>query len=300
MRAFFIINPAAGADRSLQRWTAFRSQFEKECRNAGQATTIGPGDAARLAAKTAPEYDVLVAVGGDGTVLEVAEGMLSAPLCRAALCVLPFGTGNDLAEILAIRRPEDTARALGTRKEKTIDVLQVRSRHNGAEVVRYALLFAGVGIIGDALNKTTPTLKRWMGQRFSYPVGLLRALVSYRAPRMRVEVDGEVFERTFLFVGASNTAVAGGGLNIAPDAKMDDGLLNVNLIEAVGPWRAIQLLRQVQHGRHITHPKVIYRTARKLVIHAPINLEVAADGELIGNSPAEVTVIPNALRVLVP
>jgi diacylglycerol kinase (ATP) len=76
--------------------------------------------------------------------------------------------------------------------------------------------------------------------------------------------------------------------------------LNVNLIEAVGPWRAIQLLRQVQHGRHITHPKVIYRTARKLVIHAPINLEVAADGELIGNSPAEVTVIPNALRVLVP
>jgi diacylglycerol kinase (ATP) len=89
-------------------------------------------------------------------------------------------------------------------------------------------------------------------------------------------------------------------MKIAPNAKIDDGLLNVNLVEAVGRWGALLQLRRVCRGRHTGHPHVRYLTARRLEIVAPAELDVAADGDLIGYTPARVLVQPKALRVFVP
>jgi diacylglycerol kinase (ATP) len=89
-------------------------------------------------------------------------------------------------------------------------------------------------------------------------------------------------------------------MKIAPGAKIDDGLLNVNLISAVGTWRALLQLARLCAGRHTNHPQVDYHVARSLEINAPDGLEVAADGELIGQTPAKVVVLAKALRVVVP
>jgi YegS/Rv2252/BmrU family lipid kinase len=267
-------------------------------RQADRVFTDAPGHATVLAGKASTEYDVLVPVGGDGTVTEVAAGILSTESASAALGVLPVGTGNDIASVLGIRSPADTLRSLQSQRVRSIDVIRVRCQVNGKEAVRHALLFAGVGIISSALRRTTPRLKRVLGRRLSYPVGLLRALLGYRAPRMHISFDGQQRDERFLFVGASNSAVAGGGLQVAPGAELDDGLLNLNLIGKVPRWKAPVLLQQVSRGRHIVHPHVEYVTAHSLLIREPAGLEVAADGDLVGHTPAEFRVQPKALRVI--
>ncbi len=299
-RTLFIINPAAGADRGHIRWTEFQRHLQPPATQANQVLTERPGEAAQIAREAAAEYDLLVAVGGDGTAFEVADGLLSSATPRTALAIVPMGTGNDLAAVLGIHTEAEARRALAGGQTRPVDVIEVHCVVDGAPAVRHALLFAGVGIAGEALKRTTPLVKRLFGRRLAYPVGLLRALWRYQPPRMRVTCDGEVFTQRFLFAGASNSELAGGSLRLAPGAQMDDGLLNVNLVEAVSRWRALRQLRPLSQGRHTTHPNVRYRTALSLAVEAEPPLDVAADGNLVGHTPARFQVKPKALLVVVP
>jgi diacylglycerol kinase (ATP) len=181
MRVLIIINPAAGANRALARWGPLEPQFGENGIQVQQVLTKGPEDATRLAQKAADEYDLLVVGGGDGTIAEVVAGMLASGSNRAALGILPLGTGNDLAETLGIRTLLHAVQTITSGQTKPIDVLRVHCRNHGGPVVRYAVLFAGVGIISEALKKTSHGLKRLFGQRLAYPAGLVRALLTYRS-----------------------------------------------------------------------------------------------------------------------
>ncbi|HTL16310.1 MAG TPA: diacylglycerol kinase family protein [Patescibacteria group bacterium] len=298
-RILFIINPAAGANRALHRWSALRLDLLQKAFHLDQAFTRRPGETAGLAREAASQYDFLVAVGGDGTVSEVADGILSTPRSRATLAIVPFGTGNDLAGLLGIRTADEAVRSILAGHTRPIDAIRVQCLAQSAQVERYALLFAAVGIVAESLKKTSPAIKRIFGQHLAYPVGLVRALLSYQSPAMRVRCDLESFEDKFLFVAASNSEVAGGGMRIAPGARLDDGLLNINLVQSLGRWRAVLQLRRLCRGQHLDHPRVCYTTARELEIQTP-SLEIAADGELIGRTPALIQVRPKALPVRVP
>lgn len=298
MHLLFIVNPAAGAGLALRRWQAFNSQLKTRGILSQHVFTHRAGEAIQLARDSCINYDLLVAVGGDGTVTEVSQGILTSPVSRASLGIVPFGTGNDVAQALGISNQVQALTSLTSGHSKTIDVLEVSCYVNGQSTIRHALLFAGVGIISDALRKTTPLIKRIFGQRKAYPAGLLRALAAYHPPRIHLSNDGNPLSGRFLFVGASNTPIAGGGMKIAPGAATDDGLMNLNLVEACGPFEALRLLHRLCRGRHTDHPKVLYRTAHCLSIDSPA-LEVAADGEIIGQTPVQVHVKPSALRVAV-
>ncbi len=300
MRILFIINPAAGAHRAQTRWAAFAPQLPRNGIQADHLFTACPGDAASLARKTAGDYDLLVAVGGDGTASEVAQGILTAEASRAALGILAFGTGNDVAGALDLGTEADSIRSLIRGQTRSIDVIEVHCQAKEKPTVRYALLFAGVGIICESLRKTTRPMKRLLGQRMAYPAGLVVALWNYHSPRMTITCDAQAHDGHFLFVGASNTERAGGGMKIAPGARIDDGLLNVNLIGAVGRWQALKQLRRLCRGQHTTHPNVRYLTTRSLKVDTDTPLEVAADGDLIGYTPARFIVRPKALPVRVP
>ena len=299
-RILFIINPTAGANRASARWSSLASRLGHSTLKIEQVLTSRPGEATNLARAASSDHDLLVAVGGDGTVSEVAEGILSAPANRAALAIVPFGTGNDVASVLGVRTETDAIRSLTEDRTQSIDVIRVHCQSNGTPVLRHALLFAGVGIITESLKRTTPAYKRLFGQRLAYPAGLIRALWSYRSPPMRVTCDQNVLEQKFLFVGASNTELAGGGMRIAPGARIDDAVLNINLIEEMGCFRALMQLRRLCRGQHTADPKVRYLTARTLELDAMPALEIAADGDLLGQTPARISVRPKALRVRVP
>lgn len=293
-----IINPAAGAGQALGRWRA----LEQQLRDAGLAfepvVTEQPGDALRLAAEAADRHDLVVAAGGDGTVFEVCSGLGAASNTRAALGIVPLGTGNDSARALGIRTEAEALQALRRPTPRPVDLIQMECQIKSRPARRHAFLFAAVGITGELLERTTPAVKRVFGPRWSYPVGLVRALLHYRAPWLRVTLDGRPREGRFLFVGASNSEHAGGGMRLAPGARVDDGCLDVNVIEAAGRLEALGQLRRLCQGRHVTHPKVCYGPARRIEIEAVAPLSVQADGDLVGHTPARFEVRPGALRAL--
>jgi diacylglycerol kinase (ATP) len=299
MRALFIINPTAGSNRARARWAALEPQLRQAGIQADHLFTTESGEATHLARKAASQYGLLIAVGGDGTASEVANGILSAQACNAALGVVPIGTGNDFAKTLGVQTDADAIASLVSGKTKCIDVIEVHCVINGKPIIRYALLFAGVGIVCESLRKTSGAVKRLFGRRMAYYVGLAWALCSYRSPRLRVRCDLETYDKRFLFAGASNTEIAGGGMRIAPGARIDDGQLNVNLVEALGLWRALKQLDRLRRGEHIYHPAVRYLPARELEVDAAGALEVAADGDLIGHTPARFIVRSQALQVRV-
>ena len=299
-RAFFIVNPAAGAGRGAGIWEHCALWLRQQGAHPEFTVTRAPGEARHLAREAATRCELVVAVGGDGTVSEVADGLLGAASARANLAVIPCGTGNDFAETLGIMSIDAAQEALihGTARE--VDVIEVQCRLADKPVRRHVLLFAAVGIAAECLKQTTPRVKRFFGQRRAYTVGLIRALWSYRAPHMSVTVDGETFEKEFLFAGISNSERAGGGFKLAPGAQIHDGRLNVNLVEALGRWEAFGQIRRLGHGTHVGHPRVRYSTAVRMTVHSSAPLEIAADGELIGETPATCEIRPGALQVLVP
>jgi diacylglycerol kinase (ATP) len=300
MRVLFIINPTAGANQAGTRWTALEGRLRQAGVQAEPRFTTAPGGATEVARQAAGVYDLIVAVGGDGTASEVADGLLSAKSNSTALAVMPFGTGNDFAAALGVRTEGDAIGSIVSGRTRFVDVIEIQCGSKPKPVVRHALLFAGVGIVSETLRRTTGTVKRIFGTRLSYPVGLAWALCSHSSPRMRIQCDARNYDERFLFVGASNTEIAGGGMRIAPGARIDDGLLNVNLVRALGRLEGFKQLRRVCRGQHTTHPQVTYLAARSLEVEADQPLEVAADGDLVGYTPARFEIRSEVLQVRVP
>lgn len=296
-KAIFIVNPAAGAGRGRARWEQFRRELERDGSKLEHVYTSRPGEAMQLARERAGSYDMLFAVGGDGTAFEVASGILASASPRPALGVVPVGTGNDISAALGIGGLAQAGEVFRAGRMSSIDVIRIECQVENQPAVRHSLLFAAVGIASESLRRTTPAVKRLFGERLAYPVGLFRALWSYPAPRLRVALDGQLEQKRFLLVCASNSECAGGGMKLAPGARMDDGCLNINLIEALGRWAAFKQLRRVCQGRHTNHPKARYLIASEVSVEADTSLEVAADGELIGYTPARFVVERRGLRV---
>lgn len=297
-RTLFIVNPAAGAGRGHARWRQVERQLRLQSDSPEVRILSQAGEARVLAGGVADKYDRLIAVGGDGTISEVADGILAAPAHGCLLGVIPVGTGNDVAQTLGIQNVSDALVALNRNASRRIDVIEVNCLAKDRPLKRHALLFAGAGILGAVLRNTTPLTKRLFGRKWAYRAGLLRALRHYRSPQMRIVCDGQASNGTRLFLGVSNGEQAGGGMRIAPGARLDDGLLNVNLVGEVGRWEALKQLRRLGLGRHTTHPMVRYFTARHVTVESNPVEEVASDGELIGHTPASFVVKPGALRVL--
>jgi len=292
------VNPAAGGGRAGAIWAKVERQLRHSGTSVQQVLTNQPAQTRQLAQHAVARFDTLVAVGGDGTVSEVAEGILAAGQKATALGIVPCGTGNDVARALGIRTAADSISALARGKPCAIDVIEIRFADGGKTMVKHALQFAAVGIISELLKLTSDSLKRRFGPGLAYRLGLMRALWRYEPQPMRVTCDGQNFEERLLLACASNAETAGAGIRLAPGARLDDGLLNVNLVAAVSRWEALKQLRALGQGQHIAYPKVRYLTAGTLNIETDFPVKVAADGDLVGHTPASFEVKPKALQVV--
>lgn len=297
-RTLFIVNPAAGAGRGRTRWVRFARTLP--LRQPEVIFTTHAGEAAAVARETALKYQRVIAVGGDGTISEVAHGIVSSQANHCALGVIPVGTGNDIARVIGICNLEEARRALSGDHIRLLDTIEVNCQSKGQSLLRSVLLFVGVGVVSQVLRNTTPFTKKMLGRAWAYRAALLRALWQYESPRMRITSDGELSEGPHLFLGVSNAEDAGGGMRIAPEAQMDDGWLNINLVSAMTRWEALKQLRRLNLGRHTTHPAVRYFKAREVRVESESPIEVAADGELIGHTPARFVVRPKTLSVVTP
>lgn len=290
-RALLVYNPAArGAPAldSLRSAIASLAGWQVDLES-----TAGPGDATELArGAAAREFSAVVACGGDGTVNEVANGLAGS---RSALAVVRGGTANVWSKETHL--PKDPAAAiaiLAEGRERVIDL--GRARWAGGE--RYFLLMAGVGLDAAIVRGVSSGLKRRIGAAAYIVTGLRRA-VTFRTVDADLRVDGEATATGLYWLLAGNTRSYAGLLDITLDARVDDGALDVAILQRGGLHRLAWLLPWVLLRRHRSRKHVLYRTARELAIETP-GLPVQIDGESLGETPMRFDIAPGALRVLVP
>ncbi|HEV2774326.1 MAG TPA: diacylglycerol kinase family protein [Solirubrobacteraceae bacterium] len=242
-----------------------------------------------LARRAAIAGEVTVTLSGDGLVGCVV-GVLRE-IAGSVLGILPGGRGNDTARMLAIPPAIDAACAVVARGvERDLDIGDVEGRS--------FIGIASLGFDSDA-NRIANEAPSQLG-RLVYVYGAMRALAAWKHAAFELRLDGEPLSFTGYSVAACNSGRYGGGMQLAPDARLDDGLLDVVLIGAHSKRHFLRTMPKVFSGTHVEHPAVRVLRGRELHVGADRPLTVYADGDPIGDTPLTISVVPHALRVLVP
>lgn len=293
-----IVNPSSASGSTGETWPQIASDLRSQFGPFKAMFTKHRGDAAALAAEAARKGEkLIIACGGDGTVSEVANGILTSGK-DAELGIMPSGTGGDFRRTLEIpSRSRDAARILRTGRTVRIDVGRVSyTDQNGRDATRY---FVGVASCG----MSTRVIERVKTDDVSFVNALLKTAMRNTPVRLAVQLD-DSHERHLV---VSNLCIAnaryfGGGMKIAPDAKLTDGKLDIVSIGDLSAVKIFTSAPRVYTGSHLSMPEVSHALARKLTVRASDrNAEVAleVDGELPGKLPATFQIIPEALRVRV-
>ncbi len=304
-----VVNPHSAGGKTARRWTQIARALEQRIGPFETRFTNDKGDGTNLARALLREgYDLIIAAGGDGTVNEVANGFLEkdAPIrLEASLGVLSLGTGGDFRRTLGIAAGIEAAiETLASGAPMLIDVGKASFRaHDGAPCTRYFTNIASFGIGGEVAARFQSGARR-LGGRAAFLWTTFRTTLGYRGKKVRLALDGSPLAREYLVthVALGNGEYHGAGMHPCPKAILNDGLLDITVIEYLN-------LLEIARDIHILysedvyarqHPKVHPFRAKTIKAEAgePTLLEV--DGEPLGRLPLEVSVLPACLRVMVP
>ena len=242
---------------------------------------------------------LLVVVGGDGSVNEVANGIAGRE--GVEIAVLPRGTGWDF--VRTYRIPHRLAGAIEvalTGRPQTIDLGRVRYRTwAGAEAEGWFANIASAGMSGAIAQRANETTKA-LGGKASYLLAILAVFARWRVGSVRVEVDGEAREGRMHDVVVANGRYFAGGMMIVPDARSDDGRFDVLLIGDLTKRDLLVTLPKAYHGRHLPHPKAELLRGAAVTVEGEQPLPIQLDGEQPGTTPVRFEVVPGALRLRVP
>ncbi|HET8569571.1 MAG TPA: diacylglycerol kinase family protein [Candidatus Limnocylindria bacterium] len=283
-----IVNPVAGNGNGARVAGSAARIFAEAGIKIDVARTPGPGEAARLASAAVEDgYTVIVAVGGDGTTNEVANGLLGTP---AHLAMYPVGTGNDVPRNLGYPRkrrlvPAFLARAV----PRVIDV----GLANGRAFVNHV----GIGIDGVVAERAR-SYGRYLGPVLGYTASSLAAIATYTPTEMRIEIDGDPASGRYLVIVASNGVAFGGGMKAAPLAELDDGWLDLSIAGDLGRVAAVGALFRLYRGTHVNGTTIVGRRARSLRVELEREVPFELDGESARTRSLQVRIRGRALSVL--
>lgn len=289
-----ILNPTAGRGRAAK----LRPELERLLTETAKASpdpsewhiveTNAAGQATALAAEAVRQgAETVAAVGGDGTLSEVLNGIVGT---GAQLAVIPLGTGNDFSRTLGFGT--DLPRAVQILFHGLPKPIDLGNVHN-----RWFLNIAGCGFDAVVAERVNRGFRRLHGSP-AYIAALLQSLLTYRPAALRLTLDGAVHAYRAMMCSVANAQYYGGGMRIAPDARLDDGLFDLCIIGETGTVEFLRAFPRVFRGTHTTHPKVTMRRAREVTIESDPTLPVFLDGDLCGTTPATFTLAPRAIEVL--
>ena len=287
-RALAIVNPAAGKGAGARIALRLASELAHAGLQVDVVSTPAPGEAARLASQAVEEgYERVIAVGGDGTANEIANGLVDT---QVALGLYPIGSGNDFARALGYpRKRKAIAEFLAQARARRIDVGEV----NG----RVFLNAAGVGIDGHVAERIIASA-RVVGPTLGYFVGALVSIATYRPRQMRVTIDGTTREGKMLVVVAANGTHFGSGMHVAPEARLDDGLLDIVVGLDLSRWASLVALAKLYRGTHVDGRTILAFRSAALDVEMPKAQPMETDGEASRAASLRVRVRPRALTVL--
>jgi len=286
----FLVNPTSAGGRARKFLPALRRKAAEL--GAELHVTTSGSDLTRAARRAANEgCERLVVAGGDGS-MHLAVQALAESQC--ALAVIPFGRGDDLACSLGVpRRFEDAVELALTGEACAIDLGRIGDL--------WFVLYGGAGF-DSACNVTADGQPRWWPDRLTYIVAVFRTVIGFEPPRARVEWEGGSTEQEVLFVTACNAPRFGGGMYIAPDAALDDGMFDLVVIRSMSKLHLLlAVFPKVFKGDHVGHPAVAIHRTPWARVSFDADQVLACDGEVVGKAGSEAlefSIRPAALRVV--
>jgi diacylglycerol kinase (ATP) len=295
-----ILNPTANHGHSMQRAADLRSLLSN--RHADWSGTEYPGHATELTRLAGENgYDLVVAVGGDGTVHEVVNGLMQVPeAIRPALGIVPVGSGNDFAHILGI--PADPGEALLSAVNGQFHLMDVGSVRDENDRLEYFNNTIGMGF-DSLVNMHTRNITVISGFLMYFVALMLTIFRNFNPIDLHVETDQETWDLCSLMLALGNGPREGGGFNITPDARLDDGLLNYVTIKNISRLMMLRLVPEVMKGTHGRFKQVRMGTCRRMTVTSQQPLYVHCDGEIFAGFGTNIRslaiqIIPNSIHFM--
>ncbi|HKP72247.1 MAG TPA: diacylglycerol kinase family protein [Pyrinomonadaceae bacterium] len=304
------MNPASAGGATGDAWPRLASDLRTHFGAFGCAFTGKRGDARVIAEREARAGRALIiACGGDGTISEVANGILESG-ADAELGILPSGTGGDYRRTLRIpARGADAAVALRTGRGVRVDVGRVEfNNQHGVREARYFVNVASCGMGGEVIRRVKDNSSGWMstpsrlvGGKVSYALASLHTTVSFTKPTLRIKLDDRPETRLVVTnLCVANARYFGGGMKIAPEAKLNDGWFDVVAVADLDALKILANVYKLYLGTHLGIQEVHHARAKRIEVCADRSDEqvlIELDGELLGTLPATFEILPLRLRV---
>lgn len=305
MKTFFVVNPKSANGATGRRWAELAASIARTLSDFGVEFTKGPLDAVHITrAAIKSGYDCIVAVGGDGTINEVTNGFFEDGKVlnpNAALGVLPRGTGGDFRKTFDWDLDSDAAiRRLKTPDTRPFDVGRLDFLgHDGKQQTRYFANICSFGVSGLVdleVNKTSKAL----GGKVSFMLGSLKAMTKYKDQRVRLTLDDKPLEEVMVTtLSVANGKYFGGGMKVAPDADVSDGLFDVVIWSGYGLTDFVVRSKSIYSGAHVKWKGTRIVRAKKVVAESDEKVLIDCDGEQPGMLPCTMTILPSAIRLKV-
>jgi YegS/Rv2252/BmrU family lipid kinase len=298
-----IVNPNAGNGKGEKDWDMISALLEKEEILFTVQFTERKGHAIKLSQEAiSAGIRKIIIVGGDGTLNEVVNGVFTNNTCLSTdvvLSLIPVGTGNDWGRMFGI--PLDYGRAVKIiRDDKRLahDVGLVSFFDGNEKYKRYFINIAGLGFESVVVKKTNYQKDNGHGGKLIYFYNLLTSLLAYKNTTAEITIDGELKHANVFSVNIGNGRYCGGGMRQTPNALPNDGLLDATIINGMGKFEIIRNLKILYDGTILNHPKIEGYRCKNIKINSGSILYIEADGESLGHTPAEFSIIPSGINIV--
>jgi diacylglycerol kinase (ATP) len=304
-RGVMIVNPASDSGRTARRWEEIARRAAAHGLDVEPRLTEAPGHAADLTRHALREgAELIVTVGGDGTVSETVNGFFDGaePVApQAELAVIERGSGCDFARTFRIPTATDAAiEVAASGRTQTIDLGRVSYvAPDGVPATRLYCNVASAGLTGVVAERVNRSGKP-LGATVAFAWGAVATFFGYRNHRFRIDIDGHSVEQVCNNVIVANCRYFAGGMHIVPMADPTDGMLDALVWGDVGKLDLAMNLHRLYRGTHVNHPKAEFRRAHRVHVEPDSPLPIEADGEQPGTTPATFEVVPAAVRLRVP
>jgi YegS/Rv2252/BmrU family lipid kinase len=298
-----LVNPNAGTGKGKKDWNTISNLLDKYKVPFEVKFTTGKGDAIILA-KESIEAGIrkIITVGGDGTLNEVVNGVFLNQGCLTtdvSLAMIPVGTGNDWGRMFGISHDYDTAIGIISDNKQMKHDVGLVSYYNGPEKKsRYFINIAGLGFESMVVRRTNIQKDKGRTGKAIYFLNLLASLLSYSNTRADVYIDGRKIETNVFSMNVGNGRYCGGGMRQTPDARPDDGIFDVTIINGIGKLEIIKNLKILYDGTILSHPKIEGYKCKNIMVTSDLTIYAECDGESLGHTPLEFTMIPSGINIV--
>jgi YegS/Rv2252/BmrU family lipid kinase len=298
-----IVNPNAGHEKGRKDWDKISELLTKYHIIYNARFTERRHHAIEITKQAIAEgYRNIIAVGGDGTMNEVVNGVFTQDECSPSaitLGIITVGTGNDWGKLFGIPGNYESAiRIISERKSMLQDTGIVRYYNGVIKELRYFINIAGLGFDAVVTRRTNIQKDKGHKGKLVYLWNLLRSLISYRHTVTSVAIDGNIIRDNVFTISIGIGRFSGGGMMQTPNARPDDGLFDITIIRKITKGDVIMSLKMLYDGTILDHPKITGYTGRNILIDSDPLIHLEADGESLGHSPIEFSILPRSVNVI--